>query len=591
MFKNSSFRETRSRSYQQLKLENVLFLVRISLGKTRVGPDWQVRRHQADELNGAFPDVVVRSTYTYKMIMDLHIRADVYRQGFVRRNTNLFSCALLLCLACLGTQAQQKSAQSTTAELRTARYFESIRKQHSLLLAFLKEMPKGGDLHNHLTGSVYAETYLKLAVESHLCVDEQTLVIVSSPCNVRPREIPIERALADIVLYRRLIDAWSMRNWEQSGQSAHDHFFDAFAKFGSAASMWIGEMLADVSAQAARDRVSYVEFIFTPDGLQSSTLGSQVGWDDDFGKLREKLLKAGLRDAVTTGRRSLDKAETKRRSLLRCDTTQADPGCRVTVRYLYQVLRAGSREEVFAQILAGFEMASVDARVVGINLVQPEDWYVPMRDFSLHMRILNYMHQLYPKVHITLHAGELSQGLVSPEGLSSHVRQSIEVGHAERIGHAVSIMEENDAIGLLREMSARKVMVEICLTSNHFILGTSVDRHPLSMFLRYKVPVGLATDDEGVSRSDMTLEYLRAVQEQGLDYLVLKRMARTTLEHAFIDGESLWRDTEPFRAVNVCQPEREKPISNDCRRFLDRNAKARLQWDLEAAFTDFERER
>ena len=84
---------------------------------------------------------------------------------------------------------------------------------------------------------------------------------------------------------------------------------------------------------------------------------------------------------------------------------------------------------VFAQILAGFEMASKDPRVVGLNLVMPEDAYLPIHDFNLHMRMLDFLHGLYPKVHITLHAGELTQKLVPPEDLF-HVRASIEQGHA-----------------------------------------------------------------------------------------------------------------------------------------------------------------
>ena len=101
----------------------------------------------------------------------------------------------------------------------------------------------------------------------------------------------------------------------------------------------------------------------------------------------------------------------------------------------------------------------------------PEDWYVPMHDFDLHMKMLDYLHGVYPKVHISLHAGELAMGLVPPEGLAFHIRQSIEQGHAERIGHGVSVMNERDAVSLLREMARRKVLVEICLTSNDVILG------------------------------------------------------------------------------------------------------------------------
>jgi hypothetical protein len=193
-----------------------------------------------------------------------------------------------------------------------------------------------------------------------------------------------------------------------------------------------------------------------------------------------------------------------------------------------------AREQVFAQILLGFELAKADPRFVGFNLVMPEDYYVPMHDFDLHMRIIEALHKFYPATHVSLHAGELAMGLVPPEGLRFHIRESIERGGAERIGHGVDVMSENDPIGLLREMAAKNVLVEICLTSNDVILGVSGDSHPLPVYMKYGVPVALATDDEGVSRSDMTHEYLRAVETYGLSYADLKRMARASLEHSFI---------------------------------------------------------
>ena len=64
----------------------------------------------------------------------------------------------------------------------------------------------------------------------------------------------------------------------------------------------------------------------------------------------------------------------------------------------------------------------------------------------------------YPQVHIALHAGELAAGLVKPEDLTFHIRESVERGHAERIGHGASVMLEQDAIGLMKEMAARNVL-------------------------------------------------------------------------------------------------------------------------------------
>jgi len=328
----------------------------------------------------------------------------------------------------------------------------------------------------------------------------------------------------------------------------------------------------------------------TADAVQSGQLGAKLGWDDDLARMREKLLANGLKDICATTSKRLDDDESKMRSLLNCGTSEANQGCNVKIRYLYQVLRGLPREMVFAQILFGFELAQADPRFVGLNLVMPEDWYVPMHDFELHMKMLDYLHGAYPKVHISLHAGELAMGLVPPEGLRFHIRESIERGHAERIGHGVDVMNEDRPLDLLREMAKRKILVEICLTSNDLILGVKGDEHPLPIYLKYGVPVALATDDEGVSRSDMTHEYLRAVQTYDfLGYKELKRMARMSLEHSFLPGSSLW--TDDFRPVAACANDRAGAgkISTGCQRFLDANERAQTQWKLEEQFAGFEK--
>ncbi len=63
---------------------------------------------------------------------------------------------------------------------------------------------------------------------------------------------------------------------------------------------------------------------------------------------------------------------------------------------------------------------------------------------------------------------------------------------------------------LLTEMVDRHVMVEINLSSNEAILGVEGDAHPFPVYRSVHVPVALSTDDEGVSRIDLTHEYVRA---------------------------------------------------------------------------------
>ena len=505
-----------------------------------------------------------------------------------------FLAGLSLALALAPAPALAQSSRAQSPEEKTAKHLEAVRHQPGLLLAFLQQMPKGGDLHVHLSGAVYAESMIDWASESALCVDRSTSKLITALCDsCEPyRDKPSVRcAYRDHILYDQLVDAWSMRNWHREEESGHDHFFATFEKFGPALVNHIGDALAEVASRAAADHLQYVEVMQTADRMKAAMLGDKIGWDDDFGKFRDKLLEGGISEIVTSVRSQLDSDEAREKEVLHCGTAQAAAGCEVTIRYLYQVLRGLPREQVFAQILLGFELSKADPRFVGFNLVMPEDYYVPMHDFDLHMRIIEALHKFYPATHVSLHAGELAMGLVPPEGLRFHIRESIERGGAERIGHGVSVMSEDNPIGLLQEMARKNVLVEICLTSNDVILGVSGDLHPLPVYMKYGVPVALATDDEGVSRSDMTHEYLRAVESYGLSYAELKRMARASLEHSFIPGDSLWSDGRALRRAPACAGNKTSGdrVSGKCEKFMWASERARVQWKLEKAFAEFEK--
>jgi adenosine deaminase len=502
--------------------------------------------------------------------------------------------------------------RAQSPEQKTARYLDSVRNQPSLLLAFLHEMPKGGDLHNHLDGALYAEDIIDWAASDNLCIDRTTSHLLAPPCDSCEHYTPkpaIRCAYDDHILYNQIVDAWSMRNWRAGEESGHDHFFATFDKFGLATHNHVPEAIASVINRAAKEHVQYIEFMHTADGRAAAQLGAKLGWDDDLGKMREKLLAGGLKDIVAATSKTLFDDISHAGAELKCGTPQAEPGCGVHVNFLYQVLRGLPREAVFAQILLGFELTSdipcteggftepggshvCGSGFTGLNLVMPEDWYVPIHDFNQHMAMLDYLHGIYPKAHVSLHAGEIAAGLVKPEDLTFHIRESVERGHAERIGHGVDIMLEKDPIGLMKEMASRNVLVEINLTSNDEILGISGEEHPLPIYMKYGVPVALSTDDEGVARSDMTHEYLRAVESYHLSYTELKRMTRQSLEHSFLPGESLWAETKgAFRSVAVCAGEslgKEKP-SGPCAVFLIKNGRAQEQWKLEGAYAEFEK--
>ena len=238
-----------------------------------------------------------------------------------------------VCLAIPSAFAAKRPAASS--EARTERYFESIRKDPNLLVAFLLEMPKGGDLHNHLSGAIYAETLIDWAKDEKQCVDPKTLYLTPSlklstgdPYCPAPTVLA-ETALANPVLYRSMVDAFSMRNWELSGQSGHDHFFDTFDKFGAATHGNTGKMLAETAKRAASQREVYQELMFTPTGkpfgdMLNSDAVKAVKLSDDatpetLAAMRKALTENGLSKAVAgcdpTGQRSRE--DSRQRNALR----------------------------------------------------------------------------------------------------------------------------------------------------------------------------------------------------------------------------------------------------------------------------------
>ena len=484
---------------------------------------------------------------------------------------------ILLTVLSVFAAAVAASAETTPIETQFAR----LKKSPPELRAFLYKMPKGADLHNHLSGAIYAESFLRAAAEDHLCIDSTALAIVPPPCGTG--RVDAAQTLTDNNLRNAVIDSLSMRNFVAGRQSGHDHFFATFDKFGPVDS---GDHVAEVAQRAGDQNESYIELMALSGGGSVSSLGRAAGLDDDFDLTRQKLEAAGLQSQVAALSSRVTAMDLRRQRTLGCQGNPASPACRVQVHYVYQVLREFSKEQVFAQILAGFALATSDPRVVAVNFVQAEDGVTSMGDYHLQMRMVDYAKRVYPRVHITLHAGELAPGLVPPDGLLFHIREAVELGHAERIGHGVDIMYERDAPALLKEMKDRHIAVEINLTSNDVILGVKGDQHPFPVYRKYGVPVVLSTDDEGVSRSQLTEEFQRAVLTYNLTYKDVKELVRNSLEYSFAPGASYWAKGVYGTVNAACVAGKATP---SCVDFLRNNEKARLQADLEQRFTDFEK--
>lgn len=495
--------------------------------------------------------------------------------------------ALSACVATL--TPSPASANATEGEDAAAKVFDRVVQNPARLRVFLQAMPKGADLHNHVSGTAYAEDYLGWAAAAGYCFDPTMSAIAPPPCAVGQALDGI--AKNDPNRYAGMIDALSTRAYlrgvGRNEASGHTQFFGSFGRFGAIASVRSGESIAAAQRLAAGDNVLYLELIHNPESFGPTAFAGAEEALDEAG------FDAALTDAqsilpgfLAKARADMDTAEAKARKVLDCDGARPDPGCAVTVRYLAYTGRSLPPAKVFRGLVLAFALVAADPRFVGVNIVAPEDWPVSIDDYGLHMAMFRFLAERYPDVPTSLHAGELTLGIVPPAALRDHIGKAVTIAGAQRIGHGTDIAFESGAPAIMAEMARRRIAVEINLSSNAVILGVEGASHPLNLYRAAGVPVVLSSDDMGILRSDLTNDYVRAASDHGLRYPDLKAVSRAGLEYAFVPGESLWQAGVIGTRTSRCATS----SAAACKALLLHSPKAALQAKLEAELEKFERD-
>lgn len=155
------------------------------------------------------------------------------------------------------------------------------------LAAFLRAFPKGGELHNHLSGAIYGETLLNWAIEDGACVDTKELAI--RPTCTGEGYRPAAAVIADEPLRSALIDSLSIRHPWFRDRSGHDQFFSSFGRMAMPTRR-NGDALAVVMDGLARQNTFYLELMVTPQFAPSRALGARVGWQGDAAKDRKSVV-------------------------------------------------------------------------------------------------------------------------------------------------------------------------------------------------------------------------------------------------------------------------------------------------------------
>lgn len=468
-------------------------------------------------------------------------------------------------LACIGLfvvfmssccrSSQESSGTGCAARgwtAKTNKYLKSIEGKEVFLRQFFAEMPKGGDLHNHLTGSVYAETYYDIACADSLTVDTLSGKLYPKGSDNLPNVIPLLPNCIDSphVLKVKLIDKWSIRNFQSNSYDfpQDEHFFNAFGLF-SVATGRMAELIDELKKRALHENVQYLEIMGTSPSVSDKKMDSIFAQQNYYKETNAKLLSA-IQTADTARMRSVIDSTIRiweQNSAWKNEGTaygkfidsldgKSIADTNLITRYLAYASRNSDPVKVLAQLHIGF-MASNDSanKVVGVNIVSAENSEISMAHYTAHMLMFAVLKEKYPQVKSSLHAGELTMGLVKPEDLGSHISQAVYIAGANRIGHGVDIAFEKSSASLLKHMKENLIPVEINLTSNEFILGVKGNEHPLPLYMKSGVPLVISTDDAGILRTNLAEQYVLLVHRYGLEYFQIKQLVLSSVKYGFLE--------------------------------------------------------
>lgn len=422
-------------------------------------------------------------------------------------------------------------------------YFEKIRNNEAALTAFFSQMPKGGDLHHHYSGSLYAEPMLERAIAENFYLDTETMKVAKEkPATGKWEQFSTLKNRGELELYKqKIMQKWSVKDYNHVDYPSDKLFFESFSKFGALADGNFEKGLLEIKNRAIKENVSYIETQFTRVwcDINTSNLEKMNSVLKQFAAAKNEHAVFKVLDSISgyflqQGATSCAK-EFGTNFLQKLHNSLGIDDDRFTMRYQAYVIRFMQPVDLFKNLLLSFIAAANNPLIVGVNIVSPEDGETSMKDYWLHMIMYKYCNTRFPAVKYSVHAGELTLGMVQPEDLTWHIRSAVYTAKASRIGHGVDIAYEDSSYSLLRYMSKNKIAVEINLASNEFILKVIENRHPVTLYKQFGVPIVISTDDAGILRTNMTEQYvLLAKRYKEFSYADIKQIVYNSIQYSFI---------------------------------------------------------
>jgi len=411
-----------------------------------------------------------------------------------------------ICFAALQTCAAQQSFDQQ---------FEAIRKAatRDQLYAFLWDLPKGGDIHNHFNLSNMAEQWYDAATDQKRSNGNEFFTRVrfnSCPDSTEPllRFRNIQRAtfqkLSDCrraeyqslaALTPQLKSEWlSSLKIDKPGEGRNEFFEAIVSRVGELGrDPWLcSNIMVENMKRYAAQGLRYLETQTALAALQDHD-GNPIDVERAVQVFRDALNQP---DAKATG---------------------------LSVRFQHVIVRyLPNAEEMLER---GYQFVDAHRDLwVGINMAGRED-----NDKGQPLRFLETfrkMRRTYSNIPLSIHGGEVDRP-------GNEVRRTLTLG-AVRIGHGVNLITDPDTMLL---MQSRKYLVETSLISNKLLEYTpDLTKHPFPEYLRFGIPICLNTDDAGVWDSNITDEYFTAVTNFSLSWREIVTIGRDSLLYSFAEA-------------------------------------------------------
>ena len=398
----------------------------------------------------------------------------------------------------------------------TADWFETFKDTatDSELHQLLYEMPKGGDLHHHLTGSVLPEWWYEAALN---VADEGYRFYTKVRINNCMEHG--EPEFMQYLIHYRNIHAFQ---WEALSECEKTEYLPLHELSDDQRDAWMNAVMLDKPHEGREEFFGkhwprLGAMTSSPPLLMAVMLRHfQAFADEGLIYVEPQVPVLGFASPDGTPIQPNEVADYMRELL----KDEAFSATGLTWRFQMSILRMLPTAE--DDLRMAYQFVSENDPWVAVNMVgrEDDDKGYPRR----FLPVAREMRHAFNNVRLSIHGGEVDEP-------NDHVRDTLLMG-ADRIGHGLNLITDDDAMRLMRY---GPYMVEINLISNLLLEYVSdYSQHPFPEYLRIGIPVALSTDDRGMWHSTMTDEFFVGVKEFDLSWPEIRLLSESSIRYSFL---------------------------------------------------------